>query len=52
MLSLNPAKPVQPIGVSRHFRAAACVHSVASPNRRFYYSDLFLRFKTLLSSEE
>ncbi len=36
MLSLNPAKPVQPIGLSRDFRAAAYFHSVASPNRRYY----------------
>jgi len=28
MRSLNPTTPVLPIGVFRHFRAAACVHSV------------------------
>jgi len=33
MRSLNPTTPVLPIGVSRHFRAAACVHSVTSPNK-------------------
>jgi hypothetical protein len=33
MRSLDPTTPVLPIGVSRHFRAAACVHSVTSPNK-------------------
>ncbi|TVR71205.1 MAG: hypothetical protein EA408_09370 [Marinilabiliales bacterium] len=33
MPSLNPAGPVLPIGVCGRFWAAACVHSVASPNR-------------------
>lgn len=33
MQSLIPTMPVTPIGVSRHFRAAACVHSVTSPNK-------------------
>lgn len=33
MRSLNPTTPVLPIGVFRHFRAAACVHSVTSPNK-------------------
>ncbi len=33
MRSLNPTTPVLPIGVFRHFRAAASVHSVTSPNK-------------------
>jgi len=33
MRSLDPTTPVLPIGVSRHFRAAAYVHSVTSPNK-------------------
>lgn len=33
MQCLIPTKPVIPIGVSRHFRAAAFVHSVTSPNK-------------------
>lgn len=30
--SLNPAMPVLPIGVSRHFWAMDYVHTVVSPN--------------------
>jgi len=33
MQSLISTMPVLPIGVSRHFRAAAFVHSVTSPNK-------------------
>ncbi len=33
MRCLNPTTPVLPIGVFRHFRAAASVHSVTSPNK-------------------
>jgi hypothetical protein len=33
MRSLNPTTPALPIGVFRHFRAAAYVQSVTSPNK-------------------
>jgi hypothetical protein len=33
MRSLNPTTPALPIGVFRHFRAAASVQSVTSPNK-------------------
>ena len=33
MRSLIPTTPALPIGVSRHFRAAACIHPVTSPNK-------------------
>lgn len=40
MRSLNPTMPVLPIGVFRHFRAAASVHSVTSPNKLTVQSDV------------
>ncbi len=40
MQILNPNLPVQPFGVFRHFRAAAYVHTGASPNKGFIYEKL------------